>query len=165
MSYAAPIAVSVILFISMLQPCPAPVIASIGILDAAYGAGLLGGGVVLGSWAAGHGASSVKPVSVKTVPVDNTPELEERQDLTPFEQCTSDGLGTTQTAEFPAHGSIIVANLPQSCMTWFDHYNLHPQIEELNKAHGTHHRHQQYCGGICASAAVCRHVCRQHAFQ
>ena len=30
-----------------------------------------------------------------------------------------------------------MADLPQSCMTWFDHYNLHPQIDELNEAHGT----------------------------
>ena len=141
MSYAAPIALSTMLFITMLQPCPAPVVASIGILDAAYGAGLLGGGVVLGSWAAGHGASSVKqpaPV-VNPEPATGADPITayRRQDLTPFEQCTSDGLNTAQTAEFPANGSIIVADLPQSCMTWFEHYNLHPQIEELNKAHGT----------------------------
>lgn len=36
-----------------------------------------------------------------------------------------------------ANGSIIVADLPQSRMTWFEHYNLHPKIDELNDAHGT----------------------------
>ena len=133
MSYTAPIALSAMVFITMLQPCPAPVVASIGILDAAYGAGLFGGGVLAGGWAASHGAAAVKNPIV--APAD-TPATE-RQDLTPFEQCTYDGLKTAQTADFPANGSIIVSDLPQSCMTWFDHYNLHPQIDELNKAHGT----------------------------
>ena len=135
MSYATPIALSTMLFITILQPCPAPVVASIGILDAAYGAGLFGGGVLAGSWATGHGASSVKQPAPATGADPIT--AYRRQDLTPFEQCTSDGLNTVQTAEFPANGSIIVADLPLSCMTWFEHYNLHPQIEELNEAHGT----------------------------
>ncbi|KAM0801672.1 hypothetical protein BDR22DRAFT_155100 [Usnea florida] len=139
LSYAAPIALSTILFITMLQPCPAPVVATIGILDAAYGAGLFGGGVVAGTWAASHGAAAVKPPApAPAVPASSDPVTEyRRQDLTPFEQCTSDGLTTAQTAEFPANGSIIVADLPPSCITWFEHYNLHPQIEELNRAHGT----------------------------
>ena len=67
-------------------------------------------------------------------PID--PNLTSRQDLTPFEQCTYDGLHTAQTLEFPANGSIIVADLPPSCMDWFEHYNLHPDIEELNEVHG-----------------------------
>ena len=36
----------------------------------------------------------------------------------------------------PGYGSIIIAALPPSCMDWFEHYNLHPEIEELNEAHG-----------------------------
>ena len=29
-----------------------------------------------------------------------------------------------------------MSNLPQSCMGWFDHYNQHPSIDELNAVHG-----------------------------
>lgn len=137
MSYAAPVALSAMVFITMLQPCPAPVVASIGILDAAYGAGLFGGGVVTGGWIASHAAAAVQNPPNPPVDPAPAPVSAYRQDLTPFEQCTYDGLKTAQTADFPANGSIIVSDLPQSCMTWFDHYNLHPQIDELNKAHGT----------------------------
>ena len=116
----------------MLQPCPAPIVSTLAIATA--GATLFGSGVGIGAWAAGHGiASHNAPVVVAAPPSDMT----SRQDLTPFEQCTSDGLYSAQSLEFPANGSIIVADLPQSCMTWFEHYNLHPKIDELNEAHGT----------------------------
>ena len=130
-SYAAPIAVSAVFFITMLQPCPAPVLSTLAI---AYGgAALFGAGVGAGAWAAGHGASSQKAPTV----IAPSSDLTQREDLTHFEQCTYAGLHTAQTMEFPANGSIIVGDLPPSCMDWFQHYNLHPQIDELNEAHGT----------------------------
>ena len=133
-SYATPIAVSAVVFITMLQPCPAPVITTLAVAGA--GSLLFGSGVGLGAWAAGHGAASVKPPIVQgdVAPIDTS--LTSRQDLTPFEHCTYDGLHTAQTIEFPANGSIIVADLPSSCMDWFAHYNQHPDIDELNAAHG-----------------------------
>ncbi|CAD6568714.1 MAG: hypothetical protein ASARMPREDX12_001807 [Alectoria sarmentosa] len=134
-SYAAPIALSATFFITMLQPCPAPVVATFGIIDAAYGAGLFGSGVGLGAWAAGHAISQQKAPVVQVAPPN--PSVDSRQDLTPFEHCTYDGLHSAQSIDFPVNGSIIVSNLPQSCMTWFEHYNQHPQIDELNEAHGT----------------------------
>ena len=130
-SYAGPIAVSAVVFITMLQPCPAPIVSTLAIAGA--GAALFGGGVGVGAWASGHGASSVK----QPIIVNANPELTQRQDLTPFENCAFDGLNTAQTIDFPANGSIIVSDLPQSCMEWFDHYNLHPQIDLLNDAHGS----------------------------
>ena len=30
-----------------------------------------------------------------------------------------------------------MSDLPRSCVDWFEHYNLHPQIDELNDVHGT----------------------------
>ena len=132
-SYAAPIAVSAVIFLTMLQPCPAPVITTLAIAGA--GAAIFGGGVGVGAWAAGHGIGLEKP-PVVVAPAGN--EMPQRRPALPnFEQCTADGLATAQSLAFPANGSIIVADLPQSCMGWFDHYNLHPQIGELNDAHGT----------------------------
>ena len=141
-SYAAPIAVSAVVFITLLQPCPAPIITTLAI--AGTGAALFGAGAGVGAWAAGHGASSVKPTVIYKAPGESSdhvapidPNLTSREDLTPFERCSYDGLHTAQSLEFPANGSIIVADLPPSCMDWFQHYNLHPDIEELNEAHGT----------------------------
>ena len=134
-SYATPIALAAVVFITMLQPCPAPIITTLAI--AGTGALLFGSGVGVGAWAAGHGAASVKPPVIQggdVAPID--PSLTSRQDLTPFEHCTYDGLHTAQTIEFPANGSIIVGDLPPSCMDWFEHYNQHPDIEELNEVHG-----------------------------
>ncbi len=130
-SYATPIAVSAVVFLTMLQPCPAPIISTLAIAGA--GAALFGGGVGVGAWAAGHGISLQKgPAPV----VVNDPSLTQRADLTPFEHCTFDGLHTAQSIAFPANGSIIVGELPASCMDWFEHYNQHPSIDELNEAHG-----------------------------
>lgn len=132
-SYAAPIALSTIVFLTMLQPCPAPIIRTLAV--GAAGASLFGGGVGVGAWAAGHGIAAQKAPIVVAAP--STSETDRRQDLTPFEQCTSDGLYSAQSIDFPANGSIIVSDLAQSCMTWFEHYNLHPKIDELNEAHGS----------------------------
>ena len=133
-SYATPIAISAVVFITMLQPCPAPIITTLAI--AGTGAALFGTGVGVGAWAAGHGAASVKPPVIQgdVAPID--PSLTSREDLTPFEHCTYDGLHSAQTVEFPANGSIIVGDLPPSCMDWFEHYNQHPDIDELNEVHG-----------------------------
>ena len=127
-SYATPIAISAVVFIIMLQRCPAPFITTLAIAGA--GAALFGSGVGVGAWAAGHGAASVKLPVVQgdVAPIDT--------DLTPFEHCTYDGLHTAQTIEFPANGSIIVGDLPPSCMDWFAHYNQHPDIDGLNEVHG-----------------------------
>ena len=129
-SYAAPIALSAVAFIAMLQPCPAPVISTLAI--AGTGAAIFGAGAGLGLW----GASKIVGAT-KAPTVVSDPNLTQRQDLTPFEHCTSDGLNTVQSLAFPANGSIIVADLPQSCMDWFSHYNQHPEIEALNEAHGS----------------------------
>ena len=85
----------------MLQPCPAPVIPTIGIASA--GAGVFGAGAGLGAWAAGHGMALQKP-PVVVAPASS--DLTSRQDLTHFEQCSYDGLHTAQSLEFPANGSI-----------------------------------------------------------
>lgn len=132
-SYAAPIALSTIAFLTMLQPCPAPIVTTLAIATA--GASIFGSGVGLGAWAASHAIAS-QPAPV-VVAAPSTPQTDRRQDLTPFEQCTYDGLYSAQSIDFPANGSIIVSDLPQSCMSWFEHYNLHPQIDELNEAHGS----------------------------
>ena len=134
-SYATPIALAAIVFITMLQPCPPPKKTTHP--KARPRPRRIGSGVGVGAWAAGHGAASVKPPVIQggdVAPID--PSLTSRQDLTPFEHCTYDGLHTAQTIEFPANGSIIVGDLPPSCMDWFEHYNQHPDIEELNEVHG-----------------------------
>ena len=130
-SYAAPIALSTVAFIAMLQPCPAPVISTLAIAGA--GAAIFGAGTGLGLW----GASKVIGAQKQPTIVSDPDMTQRRQDLTPFEQCTFDGLNTAQSIEFPANGSIIVADLPGSCMDWFEHYNQHPEIDALNEAHGT----------------------------
>ena len=137
-SYAAPIALSAVAFITMLQPCPAPIISTLAIAGA--GAAIFGAGAGTGLWGASKIISSQKPAPIyvnspKVAPPD--PNLDSREDLTMFEHCTYQGLHTAQSLEFPANGSIIVGDLPQPCMDWFAHYNLHPQIDELNAAHGT----------------------------
>ena len=129
-SYATPIALSAVAFITMLQPCPAPVVSTLAI--AGTGAAIFGAGTGLGLW----GASKVIGATKAPAAIED-PGLAYRQDLTPFEHCTYDGLGTAQSIEFPANGSIIVAALPQSCMDWFAHYNQHPAIDALNEVHGT----------------------------
>lgn len=111
---------SVIAFIALIQPCPAPplALAIAGGAIAAGASGAVAGGV---SGAVNHHGRR------------NTDES------STFAQCVSDAAnsGSHPVVEAGPGTSVLIQNVPQSCMAQIDAYNAHPDITQLNMIHGT----------------------------
>jgi hypothetical protein len=114
---------SLVAFVALIQPCPAPplaiAIAGAGLAGAAVGGGLALGGAAIG---ANAGKNSGK-----------------RDTTNPHEVsvCMADALSSAPPhVEIMSDSSVMVHGMPPSCMVEVEAYNRHPQIEQLNFMYG-----------------------------
>ena len=118
---------SIVAFVTFIQPCPAPPAVAIAIGAAA--AGSAAGGIVAGGVTAGLDRIPGKKTGKRDVgkPVPHM-----------FRNCVAD----TTLAAFPQQiavgtDTVVINNVPPSCMAQINAYNAHPNITDLTATHGS----------------------------
>ena len=122
---------SVVAFVALIQPCPAPpaIAAIAAAASTALGSAVVSG-VVGGTVSAGVGTGI--GAATKHHKRDGTEET-----TTPsFRACMGDIVSANPPLMLVGQDSVVLNGLPGSCIDRINMYNSHPQIDELNAMHG-----------------------------
>lgn len=114
-------------FLSLIQPCPAPPVMVGVIAGSAVGASV----IVVGSVAAAADQGFGHDHHRRGLAADGDDAA------SGFDRCVAQGINSTQRVDLLANSSIVVSGLPRPCMDAIDRYNAHPLIEDLNTVHGS----------------------------
>lgn len=103
-------------FLSLIQPCPAPPAGVVGVLIT-FTTTIITAGALLGS------------------DIDARSEL--GSNAHGLDQCVALSINSTQRIHTLSNDSVVISGLPHACMVEIEKYNRHPQIVHLNSIHGS----------------------------